>query len=68
METYYVNIQELLSGDHEVHASTCAFLPPIELRLYLGRFSNCTEAVEEAKKIYRQSKGCYTCCKDSQTL
>lgn len=35
---YYVNAQAQSNGDHEVHTSTCAFLPSEHNRSYLGCF------------------------------
>ncbi|AFL79711.1 hypothetical protein Aeqsu_0185 [Aequorivita sublithincola DSM 14238] len=67
MATYYVNKQEQSNGDHEVHTSNCRYLPSSENRKHLGEFSNCKEAVAEAKKTYSQSNGCYTCSRDCHT-
>ncbi len=61
MAMYYVNKNAQDNGDHEVHTSDCTFLPNQENRLYLGDFSNCYEAVREAKKHYYQSNGCKFC-------
>lgn len=58
---YYVNKNEQANGDHEVHKATCDRLPEPENRLSLGDFTNCHDAVREAKKHYRQSDGCYYC-------
>lgn len=62
MATYLVNKQAQSNGDHEVHVTTCQWLPSPENRLRLGEFLNCRPAVEEAKKHYRQSNGCKHCC------
>jgi len=67
MTTYYVNKQAQANGDHEVHTSDCPYLPSVQNRLYLGQFSNCHEAVREAKKHYPQSNGCYYCSKECHT-
>ena len=67
MAAYYVNKQKQPNGDHEVHKSECRYLPNAENRKYLGEFSNCKEAVTEAKKTYQQSNGCYTCSNDCHT-
>lgn len=64
---YYVNKNEQANGDHEVHTSTCMYLPSVSNRLYLGNFTNCSDAVREAKKTYRQSNGCYTCSRACHT-
>jgi hypothetical protein len=67
MATYYVNKQAQANGDHEVHKSDCSFLPTESNRLYLGSFTNCRDAVREAKKTYPQSNGCYYCSKECHT-
>ncbi|AUN70577.1 hypothetical protein CF042_23755 [Klebsiella pneumoniae] len=59
---YYVNKNAQSNGDHEVHVSSCARLPAVENRLFLGIFESCSPAVREAKKTYTQSNGCYYCC------
>lgn len=67
MARYYVNKNAQNSGDHEVHRSDCEWLPKEEHRLYLGDFSNCRDAVREAKKYYSQSDGCYYCSRECHT-
>ena len=67
MKSYYVNRIEQVNGDHEVHTSDCIYLPKPENRHYLGVFSNCRDAVVEAKKYYRQSNGCYYCSRECHT-
>lgn len=59
---YYVNKKAQSNGDHEVHTEDCKYLPIPENRKYLGEYSNCKDAVAEAKKTYSQSNGCKTCC------
>lgn len=61
MDYYYVNKNEQANGDHEVHKSTCSYLPHSSNLLALGYFNTCQDAVKEAKKYYRQSNGCYYC-------
>lgn len=67
MALYYVNKQAQSNGDHEVHVSGCAFMPSEANKLYLGNFSNCWDAVREARKSYPQSNGCYWCSKECHT-
>lgn len=67
MASYYVNKQAQTNGDHEVHTSTCSFLPSKENRLYLGEFDSCQPAVEEAKKHFEQSNGCASCSSECHT-
>lgn len=64
---YYVNKNEQSNGDHEVHKSTCSHLPDYDNRMYLGDFSNCRDAVAEAKKYYSKSNGCYWCINECHT-
>ncbi len=58
---YYVNTQAQTNGDHEVHNSSCSFLPLPQNRLYLGDFDGCWKAVVEARKHYAKSNGCFFC-------
>lgn len=67
MNYYYVNKKAQTNGDHEVHILDCKYLPNTENRMYLGYFSNCKEAVNESKKTYKQSNGCYFCCNECHT-
>lgn len=62
MDYYYVNKNAQTNGDHEVHKSNCSYLPNSSNLLGLGYFSNCKDAVAEAKKYYPKSNGCYYCC------
>lgn len=64
---YYVNKNAQSNGDHEVHTENCYFLPNPENRKYLGEFSNCSDAVKEAKKSYSKSNGCKTCSNSCHT-
>jgi len=58
---YYVNMNAQQNGDHEVHRSGCAWMPEVGNRKYLGDFNYCYQAVNESKKYYRQTNGCYYC-------
>ena len=48
---YYVNKIAQPTGEHEVHASSCRYLPSVENRILLGYFTSGKEAVKEAKGI-----------------
>lgn len=61
MTKYYVNKNAQANGDHEVHTESCSYLPSVSNRIYLGNFSNCRDAVKEARKHYFQVNGCYYC-------
>lgn len=67
MAKYYVNKNAQNNGDHEVHKSGCFYMPHEENRKYLGDFSNCKDAVKEAKKTYNQVNGCFYCSKECHT-
>ncbi len=62
MDYYYVNTNAQSNGDHEVHKESCQYLPTSVNRKYLGYYSNCADAVENAKETYPKSNGCYYCC------
>jgi hypothetical protein len=64
---YYVNKNAQANGDHEVHTSSCSFLPAARNRLYLGDFAGCASAVIAAKKHYPRSNGCYYCARACNT-
>ena len=67
-KSYYVNNTAQSNGDHEVHAASCVYYPRIVNKTYLGEFSNCFDAVREAKKKYPQTaNGCYECCRPCHT-
>ena len=59
---FYVNKNAQPNGDHEVHRATCAWLPAVENRLYLGEFSSSYEALIAAKRFYNRVDGCAFCC------
>jgi hypothetical protein len=67
MSKYYVNKNAQDNGDHEVHIPSCSFFPASENRIYLGEFSTCPPAVEEAKRHYSQVNGCYYCSNPCHT-
>jgi hypothetical protein len=64
-KNYYVNRNQQINGDHEVHAEGCRYMPNPANRIHLGEFSSCRDAVEEAKKYYPKASGrvngCLTC-------
>ena len=61
MEEYYVNMNAQDNGDHEVHKTGCSYMPDLDNRKYLGKFTSCYGAVQEARKYYSQVNGCYYC-------
>ena len=52
---YYVNKKAQSNGDHEVHKESCFYLPSPLNRIDLGEHQNCSTAVTEAKKHFKQS-------------
>ena len=64
---YYVNKVAQSNNDHEVHTKDCNFLPSEANRKELGDFSNCKDAVNEAKKTYPKSDGCFFCSNECHT-
>ncbi|MEN9998487.1 MAG: hypothetical protein RI922_1477 [Bacteroidota bacterium] len=64
---YYVNKKAQSNGDHEVHKESCFYLPSPLNRIDLGEHQNCSTAVTEAKKHFKQSNGCKTCSKPCHT-
>jgi hypothetical protein len=64
---YYVNKHAQSNGDHEVHTQTCRFLPSEHNQKYLGDFSSCEPAVEEAKKTDPLADGCKFCSPSCHT-
>ena len=67
MAAYYVNKNAQPKGEHEVHKAGCSYLPDPENRVYLGDFTNCEDAVREAKKHYDNVDGCYYCSRECHT-
>lgn len=64
---YFVNKNAQSTGEHEVHTETCAFLPDINNREYLGYFDSPLKAVEKACQLFNNVDGCFYCCKSAHT-
>lgn len=67
MPSYYVNKNAQNNGDHEVHTNTCSHMPESRNCQYLGEYPSCRLAVQEAKKTFQQSNGCYYCSRECHT-
>lgn len=67
MASYFVSTIAKENGDHEVFAQGCSWMPDSSNRMYLGEFSNCIDAMREARKHYQQVNGCYYCCTPCHT-
>lgn len=62
MPTYYLNDRPQPTGEHEVHESTCAWMPELSNQIYLGVHDSCHEAMVEARKKRSNVDGCVHCC------
>ncbi len=67
VNVYIVDKTENKNGKHEVHKTSCNFLPDVENRTSLGIFENCNEAIGKAKEFYDNVDGCFYCCKKCHT-
>lgn len=61
MASYYVNKNQQSNGDHEVHKQGCVYMPDAANRIYLGEHVSCHSAVQQARRHYARSNGCYFC-------
>ena len=63
---YYFYNELDKNGKHEVHAEYCRCLPKEENRTYIGEFSNCKDAIAQAKLQYPNYEfdGCWFCSKN----
>ena len=59
MKHYYVNINALPNGIHEIHTEGCTYLPTE--RKYLGHYDTCEEGVKKANEAYEKTNGCSVC-------
>lgn len=60
---YYVDKNVQKNGEHQVHTSSCVFLPDSPNIIGVGSFSSSSEAVEEAKEFFSVAASCSYCCK-----
>lgn len=69
MPNYLVNKnpQSTPAQEHEVHVTTCSYLPAPFNRQALSWHANCRPAVQEAKRYYHSVDGCAYCCPDCHT-
>lgn len=69
MPYFIVNTNAQANGDHEVHNTTtgCGHMPYSSNQQNLGYHASCSGALQEAKKTYSQSNGCYYCCNPCHT-
>jgi hypothetical protein len=66
LENFLFNVNPDQKGFHEVHRENCSYLPAIENRKKIGRFSSCKLAILIAKLEYLTDKfdGCFYCCNE----
>ena len=64
---YYVNKKGDSDGFHEVHTEECTYCPDVINRTYLGYYSSCEEAVNEARGHYVKVDGCFWCSRECHT-
>ena len=65
MPIYVCNKNADENGRHEVHATTCSYLPQIENRIEIGWKSDCQEAIQqmyEWNPTGFRFDGCFWCC------
>ncbi len=64
MANYRVNknVDTNSRGDNEVHQESCIHYYQLLNFEYLGNFSNCAGAVQEAKNRGYKADGCRKCC------
>lgn len=71
MSYFIMNARAQSNGDHEVHNTTtgCIFMPAASNRIDLGWYLDCSDAVAEAKRLYknRRINGCYHCARACHT-
>jgi len=63
MKWYYYYDYVDKNGKHEVHDEDCSYLPAPKNRTLIGLESNCTDAINRAKKEHPGKKfdGCFFC-------
>ena len=64
MKRYYVH---KYNSNHEVHREGCSTDFDLSNMLYLGQFTNCSDAVREAKRTYPDADGCRICSSECHT-
>lgn len=67
MPNYIVNKNAQSGGEHEVHETTCNYLPDHSNQQSLGYHVNCQQAVKAANEYYSNVDGCAHCCEPCHT-
>jgi len=61
---YYVNKKAQLTGEHEIHKSSCRRLPKIENRIALGHCATYAAAKSLARNHFSKVDACYYCLQE----
>jgi len=64
MAVYYVNRKAQSNRNHEIHKVGCIHMADEKNRILLGDFYTCFDAIRIAKRIYKNSDGCFYCSKE----
>lgn len=66
MKFYYFNNSADVHGRHEVHTEDCSYIPSSENRTMIGYMSNCSDAIDRAKREHpsKSFDGCYWCSRE----
>ena len=58
---FFLSVLTSIKGQHVIHKEICEYLPDDSIRIDLGEHYCCDSALEEAKKRYENSNGCFHC-------
>jgi hypothetical protein len=63
-EKYYVALRSQTNEVHSVHRDGCPFMPGNNKRIFLGNFTNGSDAGIAGRKYFQNSCGCRFCITD----
>jgi len=58
---FFLSTTTTNKGQYIVHKAVCDFLPNDSLRVDLGEYYSCEEALDSAKEKYDNINGCFHC-------
>jgi hypothetical protein len=61
MKKYYINLIDQTTGKHVIHTEGCYWLELIPNPIFFGYFFCCENAINEAKKYFKDIAGCKHC-------
>ena len=68
MKGYYLNLNQQISGQYELHTEECLYFEKTKNFDYIGYYSSCEEAIRQAKLKHpdkiNKIDGCYYCCNE----